>query len=111
MITMKFEANNAEELKQLILDAAGSLAGMKADEIESAEVSTVQKSAAVTPDTKETKAEQDIPSIEEIRAKAQALGTEKKAEIKALLDEFGAKNLSTLPENRRAEFLARLEEL
>lgn len=111
MITMKFEANNAEELKQLILDAAGSLAGMKADEIESAEVSTVQKSAAVTSDTKETKAEQDIPSIEEIRAKAQALGAGKKAEIKALLDEFGAKNLSTLPENRRAEFLARLEEL
>ena|SRR5690606_160741 len=110
MITMKFEANNAEELKQLILDAAGSLAGMKADEIESAEVSTVQKSA-VTPDTKETEAEQDIPSIEEIRAKAQALGAGKKAEIKALLDEFGAKNLSTLPENRRAEFLARLEEL
>ena len=101
MITMKFEANNAEELKQLILDAAGSLAGMKADEIESAEVSTVQKSAVTS----------DTPSIEKIRAKAQALGAGKKAEIKALLDEFGAKNLSTLPENRRAEFLARLEEL
>jgi len=101
MITMKFEANNAEELKQLIIDAAGSLAGMKADEIESAEVSTVQKSAVTS----------DTPSIEKIRAKAQALGAGKKAEIKALLDEFGAKNLSTLPENRRAEFLARLEEL
>lgn len=55
------------------------------------------------------KATEDIPSIEDIRAKAQTI--KDKAAVKALLEEFGAKNLTALPEDRRAEFMARLEEL
>jgi len=59
-------------------------------------------------DTSDKTAE-DIPAIEDIRAKAQTV--KDKAAVKALLEEFGAKNLTALAEDQRAEFMARLEEL
>lgn len=56
---------------------------------------------------------ENIPTVVELRAAAQAKGTtpEGKKAIKALLDEFGSKSISDLPEEKRAAFLARLEEL
>lgn len=67
---------------------------------------------------KETKKEEktsteNIPSVVELRAKAQekATSVEAKKAIKALLDEFGSKSISNVPEDKRAEFMARLEEL
>lgn len=119
-ITITIEAANAKELKQLMQDAAETLAGMRMEDIEDTKVSTIGKPSKPKKETKPVEAKQeaateeapaseDIPAIEDLRAKAQAV--EDKAAVKALIKEFGAKNLTTLPEDRRAEFLARLEEL
>lgn len=106
-ITITIEAANAQEVRQLVQDLAGTLSGMKNEDIpEDTKVSTLEQAG-----NHKTAESENIPTVEEIRAKAQALGAEKKVEIKALLDEFGAKNLTSLPENRRAEFLERLEQL
>ncbi|GEO27053.1 hypothetical protein AAC03nite_28380 [Alicyclobacillus acidoterrestris] len=53
----------------------------------------------------------DIPTVVDLRAKAQEKGStpEGKKAIKALLEEFESKSISAVPEERRAEFLARLE--
>lgn len=110
-ITITIEAANADELRQLMQDAAETLAGMKIEDITDTKVSTLEtfppKDITVESEPQETT--QDVPTIEEIRAKAQAV--KDKAAVKALLNEFGARNLTALPEDRRAEFLARLEEL
>lgn len=55
----------------------------------------------------------DIPSVVELRAKATEKGTtpEAKKAVKQLLTEFGSKSISEVPEDKRAEFLARLETL
>lgn len=52
----------------------------------------------------------DIPSIVELRAKAQEIGktAEGKKAIKALLDKFGSKSLSDVPEEKRADFMDEL---
>lgn len=122
-ITITIEAANADELRQLMQDAAETLVGMKTEDIADTKVSTIEtkpatkkpkKEAAPEP-VSEKKAESveadnaDIPTVEKLREKAQTI--KDKASVKALLDEFGAKNLTTLPEDRRAEFLARLGEL
>lgn len=124
-ITITIEAANADELRQLMQDAAETLAGMKTEDIADTKVSTIE----TKPETKKTEkpkkevasepvsenkvgsveSNTDIPTVEKLREKAQTI--KDKASVKALLDEFGAKNLTTLPEDRRAEFLARLEEL
>ncbi|ELK41268.1 hypothetical protein D478_14885 [Brevibacillus agri BAB-2500] len=51
-----------------------------------------------------------IPTIVELRARAQEIGktAEGKKAIKALLDKFGSKSLSDLPEEKRAEFMDEL---
>ncbi|HWQ74500.1 MAG TPA: hypothetical protein VN441_04230 [Syntrophomonas sp.] len=51
-----------------------------------------------------------VPSIVEIREKAQQIGktAESKHAIKALLDKYGSKSISNLPEEHRAAFLADL---
>lgn len=63
--------------------------------------------------TKEETPPVDIPSVVDLRAKAQekATSVEAKKAIKALLDEFGSKSISDVPEEKRAAFLAKLEEL
>lgn len=66
----------------------------------------------------ETKKEEDapsenVPSVVDLRAKAQekAKTAEAKKAIKALLDEFESKSISDVPEEKRVDFLAKLEEL
>ena len=53
-----------------------------------------------------------IPSIEQIRAAVrEKCMAEKKEEAKALLDRFGVERIHDLPEEVRAEFLAKVEAL
>ncbi|SCW40212.1 hypothetical protein SAMN04487970_1005184 [Paenibacillus tianmuensis] len=51
-----------------------------------------------------------VPTVVELRAKAQEVGTtpEAKKAIKALLDEFGSKSISDVPENKRHAFMSGL---
>jgi len=55
----------------------------------------------------------EIPSVVDLRAKAQQVGqdSKKKPKIKALLDKYGSPNVSEVPEDKRAAFLADLEKL
>ncbi|GAA4827805.1 hypothetical protein GCM10023310_00580 [Paenibacillus vulneris] len=54
--------------------------------------------------------ERPIPTIVELRAKAQEVGStpEAKKAIKTLLDEFDSKSISDLPEDKRRAFMSRL---
>ncbi|MDY7044063.1 hypothetical protein RVS70_07565 [Virgibacillus sp. M23] len=61
---------------------------------------------------KEEKQEAEVPAIEDIRAKtAEVSKSGKKAEIKELLSELGVNAISKIPEEKRAEYLERLENL
>lgn len=59
------------------------------------------------------KVEENIPTVVDLRAKAQEKGgtPEGKKAIKALLDAFGSKSISDVPEERRTEFLQKLGEI
>lgn len=58
------------------------------------------------------KTEVEIPSVEDVRAKtAEAAKAGKKAEIKALLDDFGVNAVSQIPEDKRADYLEKLADL
>lgn len=66
------------------------------------------------PTTEAPKEKTDVPTIEQLRAKAQQIGKASdngKASVKALLDQFGCKALSAVPEESRAAFLVELEKL
>lgn len=56
---------------------------------------------------------EEVPSVVDLRAKASEIGKtpELKAKIKALLDEFGSKSVSEVPEKKRPAFMKRLEAL
>ena len=56
---------------------------------------------------------EEIPTVVELRAKAQEKGTtpEGKKAIKALLDKFESKSISDVPEDKRAVFLRELDKL
>ncbi|BCG57460.1 hypothetical protein [Paenibacillus sp. URB8-2] len=72
-----------------------------------------QEAANSEPETKQEDPDplQEV-TVEDIRAKAGEVGQMgKKAEVKALLDKFGAKTVSTVPAEKRAEFLAALKAL
>ncbi|MCJ7839954.1 hypothetical protein MUB24_03305 [Lederbergia sp. NSJ-179] len=69
-----------------------------------------QKKAEKPEEDKED--EQEVPSVEEVRAKtAEAAKAGKKEEIKDLLAELGVSAVSKIPENQRAEYLEKLDEL
>ncbi|MFW5436333.1 hypothetical protein [Paenibacillus apiarius] len=56
---------------------------------------------------------EDAPTIVALRAAAQVKGKtpEGRKAVKALLDEFESKSISDVPEEKRAAFLVKLEEL
>jgi len=56
---------------------------------------------------------EEIPTVVELRAAAQEKGgtPEGKKAIKALLDEIGSKNLTEIPEEKRAAFIQKLGEI
>ncbi|MNW51691.1 hypothetical protein D3C74_291830 [compost metagenome] len=55
----------------------------------------------------------EIPSVVELRAKAQEVGQDakKKPKIKELLNKYDSPNISEVPEDKRAAFMAELEDL
>lgn len=65
------------------------------------------------PDDDPDVTDEPIPTVVELRAKAQEIGktSEGKKAIKDLLNKFGSKSISDIPENKRAAFLRALEEL
>ncbi|WP_028560657.1 hypothetical protein [Paenibacillus pinihumi] len=57
---------------------------------------------------------EDIPSSVDLRAKAQEVSKAdpaNRAKVKELLDNFGCKNITEVPENKRVQFMAELEKL
>lgn len=64
-------------------------------------------------DSAETSESIDAPSVVELRAKAQEVGKDpaNKPKIKALLNKYDSPNISEVPEDKRAAFLAELEKL
>lgn len=133
-ITLHIEAVNPAELQEAIAGLAGIVGGTvstplpepekpkrssrvapkpepekQPDSEPVVESGTSEEAAEETTDT----AKEEIPTVVELRAKAQEKGTtpEGKKAIKALLDEFGSKSISDVPENVRIAFLRRLEAL
>lgn len=62
-------------------------------------------------DTDEGGDDENVPTVVELRAKAQEVGTstDAKKAIKALLDKYGCKSISDVPEAKRADFLTDLD--
>ena len=79
----------------------------KAEEPEESEESAEEESESSDSD------DEYVPTVVELRAKAQEVGKtpEAKKAIKALLDEFGSKSISDVPEGKRAALMAALEAL
>lgn len=130
-ITITIEAQTAAELADLVRDLAGTIGQMSPDQIpDETVVSTLDKSAkqqkpvkenkpvkAEEPKKEATPAEEveDAPEItdEELRKVAREVGTtdETKAAIKALLAEYGVKNVTAVPKEIRPQFLEGLKEI
>lgn len=128
-IQIILQAANAADVQQLVHDLAGTMSGQSASWIPEQQPKRPQKAAE--PERKETKVdveaiekeieeeataatqENDIPTPEVLRAKAQELGRDaaKKPKIRALLSKYGSPNVSEVPEDKRAAFLADLEAL
>ncbi|MFC5468441.1 hypothetical protein ACFPPD_06890 [Cohnella suwonensis] len=97
----KPESPKAEEPK------AGSAPAT--DEPDAGETETEDPDKA---ETEEEGGDAEPVTVEQLRAKAAEVAKGgKQANVKALLDEFGAKSITLVPENERAAFLARLETL
>lgn len=64
-------------------------------------------------DPEEEGDEGPVPTVVELRAKATEVGAmpEGKQKVKGLLDEFGSKSISDVPEGKRAAFMKALEAL
>lgn len=131
-ITLHIEAANPAELQEAIAGLAGitnsPVVAPKSEPEKTKRTSRVTADPDKQPDPKqnvesdapkETVEEtpdlgtEEIPTIVELRAKAQEKGTtaEGKKAIKALLDEFECKSISNVPDEVRAAFMQKLEAL
>lgn len=119
-IQITITANSAGEIVQLVQDLASVLPGMDPATIPpKTEVSTLDpepkpdKESQPQIETKQPALFENVPDIVELRAKAQEKGKtpEGKKAIKALLEKYGCQSISSIPEEKRASFLAELEEL
>jgi hypothetical protein len=137
-IKLNIEAGSPAELQEAVTGLAGIMGGVVApqpaavtteDATEKQKRSRKQeKQPATEPEKVDEKqdssaadetdhtaddATEYVPTVVELRAKAQEKGKtpEGKKAIKALLDEFGSKSISDVPEEKRAAFLAALEAL
>ena len=127
-ITLNIQAETPEEIMAAVVELAAT--GGPAIPVSKKTPSRANKPAAAkpaeqdtTPDTKETgkpeeqhqdsDAGQDIPDVTVLRAAAQEKGKtpEGKKAIKDLLTSFDSKSISAIPEDKRAAFLAALEDL
>jgi len=122
-VTININGENAgEALKELSVLAAG-IAGAPAS-TEQTKIEkpvkgnrTTKAAEKVDPapsreeDDQSADDQEDIPSVVDLRAKAQEVGKtpEAKKAIKALLDTYGVKAISDVPEDQRVSFLADLD--
>lgn len=95
--------------KQKAAKAAATPAAAETAPTEAAEPAPATES----PSEKELAVREEPPvTLEEVRAKLAAISQAgKKAEAKALLDQFGVAKLTDLPADKYAELLARAEEI
>ncbi|OCZ54338.1 hypothetical protein [Dehalobacter sp. TeCB1] len=132
-ISLHIEAASPIELQEAITGLAGITGGAAASQPETDKPKRATKNSEklvnkpgvtpeITPDpepadeptTAESEAADEyIPTVVELRAKAQEKGTspEGKKSIKSLLDEFGSKSISDVPEDKRSSFMSKLEAL
>lgn len=120
-VQITITGENAKEALQEIGGLAFALVGAAAPVAEKpvknksqvAPTETKQKEENTTEPVTETSVGEDFEvTVEDIRAKAAEVGQAgKKDEIKALLGEFMVKTISSVPAEKRAEFLAALEAL
>lgn len=115
-IEIKISAKSADEIISIVQDLASVLPGMDPAQIPSmTTVSTLDdpqpSETDSAPESNEPRG--DIPDITEIRALAREKGStpEGKEAIKALLKKFECKSISSIPEDKRAAFMAELEAL
>lgn len=122
-VQITITGENAKEALQEIGGLAFALVGAAAPVAEK----PVKNKSQVAPTPTETKQKEENTAepvtetsvgegfevtVEDIRAKAAEVGqVGKKDEIKALLGEFKVKTISSVPAEKRAEFLAALEAL
>lgn len=124
-ITINVTGDSAAEVQQLVADLAGTMSTKNDEETPEDKPKQQRKRQSTSKKKDEPKTEEksktekpgnttDIPSVVDIRAKAKEItdaDTSKRPEVKALLDEFDCKNITSIPEDRRTEFMERLEEL
>lgn len=119
---MKVEVNiNAPEVVSALNNLANALGSApvveskpikQKDKSDSKEESHKEDKKEDPKPAREEKQETEVPAIEDIRAKtAEVSKSGKKAEIKELLSELGVNAISKIPEEKRAEYLERLENL
>lgn len=132
-IQITLQAANAADVQQLVHDLAGTMSGQFASRVpaETVEQQPKRQQKATKSEQKEAKVDVeaiekeineeagaseevvDAPSVVELRAKAQEVGKDpaKKPKIKELLNKYGSPNVSEVPEEKRAAFIADLEAL
>lgn len=133
-ITLNIQAGSPAELQEAITGLAGIFGEAAAPQLAAAQEEPekpkratrttakpekpqdpepVKEQEAKDESAESTTESENAPTVVELRAKAQEKGTtpEAKKAIKALLEEFGSKSISDIPEEKRAAFLAALEEL
>lgn len=122
-IEITITAKSAKEVVALVQDLASVLPGMDPEKIPaSTKVSTIEETKPEPEPQPEPESNQEqqeepaaakerIPDIVEIRKLAMEKGAtpEGKEAIKELLKKFGCRNISSIPEEKRAAFLAGLE--
>lgn len=124
-IEITITAKSAKEVVALVQDLASVLPGMDPEKIPAAaKVSTIEETKPEPEPQPEPESNQEqqeepaaakerIPDIVEIRKLAMEKGAtpEGKEAIKDLLKKFGCRNISSIPEEKRAAFLAGLESI
>lgn len=123
-IQITITGKNASEVIELVKDLANVLPKMNPANIPEKTVVTTEDTAPeperdetdtsnnTEPESETEPAEDKAISDQELRAVAAKKVKEgKKDELRSLLNEFGAKNVSSVPADKRAEFLERVSAL
>ena len=129
-ITLNIEAGSSAELQEANNGLAGIVGGTVTPKLEQEKLKRGNKVTTQTDKSPESKmvevgavedteenqsdnVEENIPTVVELRAEAQKHGQtpEGKKAIKTLLNKFGSKSISDVPEDKRTAFLQALGEL
>lgn len=111
-ITLNIQAENPQELQEAISGLASSMGGASTPEPEKPKRNTKPKpEKPAEPDPVEVN-QDDSESVTDEQLRAKAIEVAKAGNqpaVKALLDKFGSKSVSAIPEDRRADFMKALE--